>query len=220
MTTVTSTQLVNRLRRELTANPKKGAMLGLLAVVALYFWAPLVWGWFAKSDVLPGAVTPAPPDSAAVAGTSADPSKPETAAVSFPWRQVVQWIEADPLMRSASLLEKSKDPFVCAPKKKEVVEEKTADKPSPSKIVTPASLNMVLSSTLIGPRQRVAQINGRTYREGQTIELTAKDGQSTAFTLAEVHPTEVVLQRSAERFPLKIRKPAPSGRIELLGAAP
>jgi hypothetical protein len=36
-------KLVKQLRRDATANPKKTALLGVMALVALYFWGPLLW---------------------------------------------------------------------------------------------------------------------------------------------------------------------------------
>ena len=43
-------KLAKRLGRDLAANPKKAAALGVMALVALYFRAPLVWGWFSQGE--------------------------------------------------------------------------------------------------------------------------------------------------------------------------
>jgi len=61
----------------------------------------------------------------------------------------------------------------------------------------------------------VAQINGRSYRQGEAVELV-KDGQQIEFTLAAVYPRRIVLKRKGEQFELTIPVPARSGRIELL----
>jgi len=79
---------------------------------------------------------------------------------------------------------------------------------------TPEGLGMVLSGTIVGSHRRVAQINGKSYREGETVRL-AKEGQQIEFTLAAVHPRRIVLQRKGRQFELTLPLPAPSGRIEL-----
>ena len=38
-------RFAKRLRREVIANPKKAAILGIMLLVAIYFWTPLVMGW-------------------------------------------------------------------------------------------------------------------------------------------------------------------------------
>ena len=75
---------------------------------------------------------------------------------------------------------------------------------------------MSLSSTVIGPQRRVALINGRPYAQGKTVRA-AKDGQQIEFTLAEVHPRSILLERDGQRFELKAPDPTHSGQIELLG---
>jgi hypothetical protein len=82
---------------------------------------------------------------------------------------------------------------------------------------TPEGLGMVLSSTIIGPHRRVAQINGKSYRQGEIVKL-AKDGQQVEFTLAAVYPRRVVLKWKGRQFDLTIPVPVRSGRIELSGA--
>ena len=47
--TVKLDKLTKQLRRDIAANPKKAAALGLMVLVALYFWGPLVWSWFAPA---------------------------------------------------------------------------------------------------------------------------------------------------------------------------
>ena len=42
-------KLAKQARRDLLANPKKAAILGLMLLVALYFWGPLLWKWFAPA---------------------------------------------------------------------------------------------------------------------------------------------------------------------------
>lgn len=224
-------QFTRRLRREVRTNPKKAAILGLLCVVALYYWAPLVWNWMggrksadlAQADV--AATTnpaPNPPASAPLAGAGvvAEPGKAsQPAGPSRPWQQVVQWIEQDPTMKPAAARSQRRDPFhpatgeVAANEEEEPDEAQTAEA---AKDLTPDALGVQLTSTLIGPQRRVAMINGRPCQEGRTIAM-AKDGQQVEFKLCEVHPRRVVLERDGKRYELAIPQSAPSGRLEMSG---
>ena len=86
-------KLGKKLRREIAASPKKAALLGLITVAALYFWAPLVLGWLGKDKATPSAE----PTPAAAAEPSATQPAPPTAVADAPpslpsWEQVVQWM--------------------------------------------------------------------------------------------------------------------------------
>ncbi len=224
-------QFTRRLRREVKANPKKAAILGLLCVVALYYWAPLVWGWVggrksaelaepgaaATTDQAPRPAAFAPLAGAAAAAESGKPGQP--ADPSRPWQQVVQWIEQDPTMKPFAARSQRRDPFhpaaseVAANEEEEPDEAQTAET---AKDLTPDALGAQLTSTLIGPQRRVAVINGRPCQEGRTIAM-AKDGQQVEFKLCEVHPRRVVLERDGKRYELAIPPSAPSGRLEMSG---
>ena len=43
-------KLARQLRRDVAASPKKAVALGLMVLVALYFWAPMVWKWIAPDQ--------------------------------------------------------------------------------------------------------------------------------------------------------------------------
>jgi hypothetical protein len=223
-------KLAKQLRREIQASPKKAAVLGLLAVVGIYFWAPLVVGWCGGDKTgnlvaVPAAGAIASPTGTAVAtsqptassnpvvvGSGTKPSEPPQHA----WRKVVEWMEEDPRTKPAPPRAIQRDPFQ-TPKAEVVEAPKEVPKPVELEIV-PQSLNIVLSGTIVGPSRRVARINGRTYEQGASIELAAKDGKSFSFTLAEVDSRRVVLERKGKQFELKLSTPIRSGRIELLGS--
>ncbi len=99
-----------QLRREFAAHPAKAAVLALLCVVALWFWAPLVWGWIAAKSPA-AAVQPAVaqdpggkglpnsgPATISSAGPQAEPNVPGSN-----WHQIVQWMEQDPRMQPVGL---------------------------------------------------------------------------------------------------------------------
>ena len=217
-------RLYKRLRREIRTNPGKAGVLGLLLLVALYYWTPLVWGWVAPDRPADASMAEVPSLGAAAAGPAAPTqpvptpsaaSKPET----HPWEQLVQWIEQDPATCPVADLSAGRDPFrAVKPETPETETDDTQQQPEPvPPVLTPQSLGLQLSSTVIGPRRRVALIDGKTYQEGQAI-YWAGDGQEIEFRLAEVHPRRVVLQWMGERFELAIPQPKRSGRIELFGS--
>jgi len=221
---VNSNKLVKHLRREVAAHPKKAAALGLLALVALWFWAPLIWGWIGLQDTetttevgpVAGGLPAQPPGP--ISSLQPAPKKEEKAErPRHPWQKLVEWIEDDWRTSAANVVSSRRDPFRTP--KGEVAESQPKDEtPKPDQQeVTPESLGLVLSSTAVGSRRRVAQIGGKTFRLGTTINVT-KDGQQYQFRLVEVHSDRVVLERDAKRFELKIPTAGGSDRIELYGS--
>lgn len=223
-------RLTRRLRREVTANPKKAAVLGLLVLVALYFWAPLMWRWIARAgsrakpvqaaatakDTPPVPDAPAPMRKAGKgrnATTQDKKGSPDRA-----WDELARSIDQDPRMKPAGVPSISRDPFhAVAPEVAEKPKTEEMRAAEAAAAMTPEQLGLVLSSTLIGPVRRTALVNGRTYEQGGTIRC-AKDGQPLEFTLSEVHPRRIVLTRQGKRYELTIAQPAVSGRIELYGS--
>ena len=214
-------KLGKKLSRELVASPKKAAVLGLLLLVALYYWAPLVIGWVSKSGESKeaGKAAAAPTTTAAAPATASNAAPSKTANPALPWQQVIQLMENDERTLAAELRALRRDPFAlpkpdAPPPKAEAATAAAAAAQSQPVVVTPQSLGLSLSSTIIGSDRRVARISGRTYAEGQTIEVR-KDGQTVAFTLAEVHARRVVLVRDKHKYELTIPDPLQSKKIEL-----
>ena len=214
-------KLGKKLRREATASPKKAALLGLGALVAAYFWAPLILGWIGKEDTgvvatavaqsTPAATTTPPASSAGQAATENNkPTRPS-------WPQLAQWMESDPRTMTAPALTSTRDPFESAAAvaaEAEVVEQPKAPPPP---VVTPAAAGLVLSSTIIGPQRRIAQINGKIYSVGQSIVVAKEKEPVTArFTLIEVGPRRVVLESNGQRFDLLIPEPGQSSQMEIV----
>jgi hypothetical protein len=212
-------KLGRRFRRELAASPKKAAVLGLLALVALYYWAPLVRGWVFKNDdkgdaKLAATASPTP----TATNPTATPTKTDVSQL--PWQQVVKLMESDPRTLAADATALRRDPFLL-PKPdgaKLQAEAEAAAKAdagqSQAAVATPQSLGLTLSSTIIGQGRRLARISGRTYEQGQAIRVL-KDGQTVAFTLAEVHARRVVLTREKNKYELTIPDPLQSKKIEV-----
>ena len=207
----------------MTKHPKKAVVLGTLCLVALWFWIPLVLGWVKKDDVATkAAVSGAPTSGSAavsapgrLAATPADSGTKGKKAEGpkHPWHQLVQWMDNDPRTSATNPVLGRRDPFLTRQNEaaKAAAETELGKRTLEA---TPEGLGMVLSGTIVGSHRRVAQINGKSYRQGETVRL-AKDGQQIEFTLAAVHPRRVVLQRKGAQFELTLPVPAPSGRIEL-----
>lgn len=213
-------RLVKQIRREATRNPKKAGILGLLALVAVYFWAPLLTGWAAPAN---SGATPAP-DSAEAGQPMPGPegvAAPAAAApATYAWEQLVEWRKQDPLATVAESLPGRRDPFRAAQVKvvkAEAEVEKEKQQEALLALLTPETLGLKLASTVIGPERRVALINGKTHLEGQMVTCR-KDGQEIAFQLVEVHPRHVVLEREGRRFELTIRQKSRPDRMELSGS--
>ncbi len=211
------TKLTKRLRREARANPKKAVFLGMLVAAAMYFWAPVVAGWVppepAPADSpRPPLTTDLQPPVAANLGPARQSLPPSTEDRSYPWTQLDQWMRQDPATNSDEDLTLRRDPFAL---KRATVDpagqkQSQADRPK----VTPQSLKLTLTSTVVGPRGRVALIAGRAYREGETVKVE-QGGQAIEFKLVEVDRRRVLLEREGKRFELTIPEPKGSDRIEL-----
>jgi len=192
---------MKKLRREIVAKPKKAAALGLLLVAALYFWVPLLMG---PTAVQPGAVAP-------VAGAPT-PSAPTAAAapvegpkpVQKSWQQLAAAIDADPRMRSVETWNNHRDPFefvATVPNHNEHPELQAAEPQAPA--LNPSEAGLVLYSTLLGSRRRMALINGRRYGIGDSVSGD-KQKSTAQFVVSEIEPRRVVLKRDGERFELKL----------------
>jgi hypothetical protein len=220
---VNLSKLGKKLRREAATNPKKAALLGLAALVALYFWTPLVRGWIGKSDpsmatttVAQSAATPVAAATASVATPAGQTSERKARADRPSWQQIVEWMRNDSRTMTAPSLITTRDPF--QPATIEAAATKPIEQPSPKPpAIAPTAAGLVLTSTIIGPQRRVAQINGKTYAVGQTIEVRKeKEALGIAFRLIEVQPRRAVLETAGQRFELMIPEPNKSGKIQFL----
>ncbi len=191
-----------QLMRDIKRSPMKASVLALLCIVALYFWAPLVVGWFGSEKPKKTNVATAP--TAAVA----QPTQPDAAAPVLPapgavfaWQSLVEGIKHDPRMQSATLAELRTRPFGLVQTQKPTEPDET----SPTWAGTPktqrdmSQLGLKLSSTMLG-RRRVAVINGRPYAEGSQVEA----GDDLVLTVARVTERSVLLEHEGKRFELTI----------------
>ena len=211
-------KLARQLRREAMANPKKAAILAVLALVAVYFWGPLVWGWVAPEQASgepPNGKDEAAAEPGTLANTAStqpqEPPEKEQTACPYPWTQLDEWMRGDPMTTPAEDLTGWRDPFASDLAGAGGDEHEGAQAAVPQ--VTPESLGVELSGTLIGPRRRVALIGGKAYRAGQTVTIDHA-GRPVDLKLIEVHPRRIVLEWEGNRFDLVIPERKTTGQIE------
>jgi hypothetical protein len=185
-------QLKKQLARDLKRSPKKAAVLGLLALVAVYFWAPLISGMFrgekpkGKNSAPPAAALPSPVPTAAPAASPAP---------QYPWQQLAEAIQEDARMRTAELDIAARTPFGLAVSEQEP-DDAAAE--NAAEWATSEKLGLTLSATITGGRRRVALINGRPYVEGELV-VAADDA---AWKIVRITAGRVVLQRGSVRLEL------------------
>ncbi len=75
-----------------------------------------------------------------------------------------------------------------------------------------------MTSTIISPQRRVAQISGEIYSVGQMIDVVSdKESQSVKYKLIEVEARRAVLEAEGQQYELTIPEPGKSGKIKFIG---
>jgi len=190
-------------------------MLGLMVLVALYFWGPLAWTWIKAS----GSKRPSKLTTASLILTD-DPAEPTTSGrqrggAKFRWERVRQLIRHDPHMVSATFDAAWVDPF----SRPAVAETSSAagDTPKDDAATGAAGIGgadgsdsgIVLGSVMIGPRIRVATINGEACHEGDVIEVTDRMDKSMSrrFRVLKITRQGVELEIGGRTLTLDLKQP-------------
>jgi hypothetical protein len=198
-------KLARQLRREAAANPWKTAGLGLMLLVALYFWAPLLWPRRGEP-----AAAPLPAQSAGLplAGQQGMPMGvgEGQSAAGFHWERARQLIRGDSRMVSAVLEAAWVDPFarLTVPPIEDAAALVATQAPAAAG-QTPQGPALSLTSVAISPRQRLATINGDVYRENDMIADDAAVGGG--FRVMRIDPQAVVLEQEGRTFQLELVRP-------------
>jgi hypothetical protein len=207
-------KLAKQLRRDAAANPKKAAVLGLMVVVALYFWGPLTWKW-----ITAGGSKRSTKLTTAALILKDDPPEPtqsgrQRGGARFRWESARQLIRQDPLMASATFDLAWVDPFG-TPAGAETTETMT-DSPqdettTATSIATadPSDFGIVLGGVMIGPRTRVATINGEACHEGDVIEVHDKINKSMnrRFRVVNITSAGVEVEIGGRTRMLELKQP-------------
>ena len=207
--------LSSQLRRDLAANPKKAAILGLMVLVALYFWGPLAWK-FLKSS---GAKKNSKANMASLILTD-DPIEPSQqiksgSRIRFKWERVRQLIKQDPHMLSATFDASWVDPFgkpAATAAEAEPTRETSADDAAAAAAAAaldPKSLGIILGGIMITPRGHLATLNGEACREGETVSVTDNRDKTVKYELRvlKIARQSVQLEIGGRIFSLELSQP-------------
>ena len=198
-----SSKFVKKLKKDLKKSPGKAAVLAALFAVAVWFWAPLVMGMFGG---------PAQP-TLTTAGSTADatttspiaPATPAATAPPTPWKQIAAAIENDPRMMSVERVAAPRDPFQTVEPKipKQELESKRIESPPMALDVPPADAGLVLNSTIVGNGRGVARVNGKTYRQGDSIRGTFGN-KALNYKIIAIGGRNVVLALGEQEYELQM----------------
>jgi hypothetical protein len=215
-------KLIRQLRRELTANPKKSALLGLGLLAAIYFWAPLVAGWFSDGDSGNSKTAKSEASAAPQSGGAGETAPaPLVSLLGADWRELARRMENEPLRNLAGLAAPLHDPFLRAP-------AATGNEPLPVAAGTPALETIAspnaprgqewkLEAVLIRGARRAAIINGAVYRKGETLGAAGANDASNrpGPKVLEIHASHVEIGwgETTMRLELERTELAPGDRI-------
>ena len=228
-------KLVEQLKNEAKAHPAKASLLVLMCVVLIYVLAPLFTGSTSAASETKEADAKTKQDTVATKApletkTSGSAESATNPGEEKDWREIADAIEADENMKPAEALRIDRDPFAPPPEPKvaetETEEPTKIEKPKPKKLhFTPAEAGLVLNSTLLGKRSKLAVLNGKSYHvydankkdnrrsvipfaanQGEYHIETASDTskQTAYFVLIDVRPRSVELWRFGRRYELKL----------------
>jgi hypothetical protein len=212
--------IIKRIKREARTNPAKAAVLAALLMVALYFWAPLLWNWAGVNATARKAASereakPEPPshsDSQSRAGENraSGEAKPS-------WQELQQWQLESPWAKPADLAG-FRDPFgmvaVAAEMESASEEVEQTAAATPEQMI--AGVEMRLTGTIVSQTDRVALIDGRAYREGDIVDALL-EGTTWELEVRRIEPNRVTLGWQSIERELTAPKRQNVGRIELVG---
>ncbi len=214
-------KLLTRLKRDLTASPQKAAALGLMVLVALYFWAPLVLKYAkGKSQPTKSAVSNIIlTDDPVLAKTAVHP-----AANSAHWDRIRLTLAQDRMMLAATHHESWVNPFARLHEPPKPLPKTSTTEPDETEPVENTSIpktatvepavakarleKVVLSSLLIGKRDSASVIQGTVYRVGDILSLPGDEGQpALELRVRGIDPQGVDFEYDKHKYRLERIKP-------------
>lgn len=207
--------IAKRIKREARKSPAKAAVLVGLLGLALYSWAPIVWGWTAGRERPAKAVSPADNEGPErVAARPAAPGEADGEPERPSWKELKKWRQASPWTEPVELLA-LRDPFQ-PPGSETAAAEDEDEEPSPnSPEEILAGLGIQLTGTIVGPKRRVAILDGRAYRQGDTVRVE-QPGMTLEVEIRKIEADRVTLGWHAlERVLTAPERPSVGG-IELV----
>jgi hypothetical protein len=188
-------------RRELTASPKKAAVLALLLAAAAWFWGPIMWRMAAGAKPSAETRSQAEVVSSTSRSAASDPADPRVKPVAD-WRQLLAARRQDPLAQPAQF-----DPRWPQPFQFKALATDAAEGPAAQIALTPTQAGLVLESILYGKSKRAAMISGEIYREGSEVAVAAATGAPVTFQVIHIDRASVALERYGRTYRLEFPRP-------------
>ncbi len=217
-------KLIKQVKKEVKANPGRSAVLAIVTLVAIYFWAPLVmkWSGLGKS-AKPSSVATAPTATDGAASPTPTAAAP-TIANSFRWESFLQRVAGDNRMTSSTLPQLQHNPFdAMAQPETEVESEAAAELPATIPVAAKVpfeELGLQLQSTLVSSKGGVAMIDGKlvSFDSAQAAPqwiTIPHAGRDIDLRLIDVRHREVELEYDGESHVLVIEEvPRNSGSVQ------
>jgi len=194
-------QLTKRITREIQRSPAKAGVLGVLLLVAVWFWFPLVKGWVIpkstaskKSDVVPTVTQKATGPGPLVQQPMSNPS--------IPWQQVAEQIAADPHTAPISLQDLRRDPFYQKVVQEELVVSVAENRPRPQMVEpSPEQAGLMVQSVITRGTTGLARINQQNYRVG---DIVVAPEQIAEYEITAIESWGVRLSRNGKSYDLAL----------------
>ena len=208
--TVNVKKLSHQLTKEIKRSPAKAAALGGLLLVAVWFWFPLLQGWFGSAG------KPVPEANASLPVTLATPNAvtlgPAVSRKTHDWGEVAARMAADPWMKPGELRHSTFDPFFPEKPVEAMVAIAQPTATTPLGEVSPESTGLSVSSVIAGPRP-LARINSQNYRIGDRV--VAGEGIAP-YTVTAIESWGVQLQGQHRSYKLPLNDKLNSSKQRLV----
>ena len=197
-----------QLLRDMKASAAKTAVLALLLLVGLFFWVPpLLKAFSSDSSATPTKPVEAKPASSGSTAVTAASNSTDAAKKPLDSAAMNKRRRDQPLLQPASAEEMPQKPFGLnddlLPLPVLIAEDAFAEPPPivipPPKLIEKLD-GLVLKSTLVGPTRRVAIINNKMFREGQTVPWNDKQ-----LLLESVSRKSVTLSSGSQSWQLTLK---------------
>jgi hypothetical protein len=203
-------KLAKTLRRDLTANPLKAGVLGVLLLGGLYFWGPLVWKWVGKKNSDQPVAAAADPEQTPLAHDASLQSGQRAATkqeIGITWREIQDRRAKDPASHSAIFRQEWNHIFqtaIAAPAPAEGTNQTRTEQFDED----PNKLGLLLEGVAIGSSSKRAVINGKVYRELDIITVKRTPTHpEMKYRLVRVARKTVELEHGGHRWPLSLVSP-------------
>jgi hypothetical protein len=218
-------KLLKQLKRDAAKSPQKAGALGLMVLVALYFWAPLVMKNF-RGKPKPGTATATGPvilrDDPILVKAAAHPSTNVAH-----WDRVRQALAQDRMMLAVAHDAGWKNPFgnLHLPEKTNSSPKPMANQGEPKTLpaappVKPEVAEQQLtgisvSSILMSKRGHVAVINSKVYRVGDLLDVDGPNGNAAEPRITAIDDDGIDLDLEGKPLRLDRAKPKLSSGEDL-----